>query len=184
MKIYTKTGDKGTTSLVGSRVSKHNARVIAYGTVDEANSFIGVATTSMKEHKELKNLYNDLLRIQHTLFDCGGDLAIVKDTVKPVFNKDEIKWLENIIDQYSEKIVPLQNFILPGGTMISSHLHVARTVVRRAEREVVTLKQNEKINEDILIYLNRLSDFLFVAARFVNMINSVDDVPYIRLTTN
>jgi cob(I)alamin adenosyltransferase len=167
MKIYTKTGDKGETGLYGGeRVAKDSWRVAAYGTVDEANSAIGMA----RSHLNDEELDKDLAHIQNALFDVGADLATpnaskYRKNVSPIDEQD-ISVLERLIDHYDN--TPLTNFILPGGHPASAALHLARTVTRRAEREVTTLKRNEEINEHVAVYLNRLSDLLFVMARAVN----------------
>ena len=170
MKIYTKTGDKGTTGLYGGeRVPKDALRVNAYGTVDEANAAIGLARAQLAD----KPMDEHLATIQNALFDLGADLATpngsnYRKNITPMDDAD-IASLEVLIDRYDEDLLPLQNFILPGGHPASAALQFARTVVRRAEREVITLKGQEEINEHVIVYLNRLSDLLFVLARIVNM---------------
>ena len=168
MKIYTKTGDDGTTSLFsGGRVSKHHFRVEAYGTVDELNSHIGV----VRAHQPIVSTEQELIAIQEHLFRLGADLATPMDAKAEWLVRitpQEIEWIESHIDQLTEQLEPLKNFILPGGSLVAAHLHVARTVCRRAERLVVALAENEAINNHALIYLNRLSDWLFTAARYEN----------------
>jgi len=170
MKIYTKTGDKGTTSLVyGTRVAKNDVLVEAYGTCDEANSMIGLAvghmTTEFFEEKEqLETVFHE---IQTTLFHVGAELATPKGKeVKWKLTEQDISKLEQWIDQFDAEISPLMNFILPGGHPAGAALHVARTVVRRAERSAIGI--GEDVSPNVLAYLNRLSDFLFVAARLIN----------------
>ncbi|WP_088008158.1 cob(I)yrinic acid a,c-diamide adenosyltransferase [Indiicoccus explosivorum] len=171
MKIYTKTGDRGTTSLVyGSRVPKNDPLVEAYGTCDEANSVIGAAlaqlTDSPFEGKD--ELLKTFHEIQTALFHVGAELATPKGKeVKWKLTAEDTKKLEEWIDLYDEKLEPLKNFILPGGHPAGAGLHVARTVVRRAERAAAAI--GEDVQPEVLAYLNRLSDFLFVAARFVNL---------------
>jgi len=169
MKIYTRTGDKGTTSLVyGQRVPKNDERVEAYGTIDEANSMIGLASSYLKNenHEELKSLLDKFHRIQTLLFHVGAELSTPpQKEVKWKIEGKHIKELEEYIDELDAKVPPLKQFILPGGHPAGAALHVARTIVRRAERCSVSI---EAINPDALAYLNRLSDFLFVAARYVN----------------
>ncbi|MCB9451152.1 MAG: cob(I)yrinic acid a,c-diamide adenosyltransferase [Anaerolineaceae bacterium] len=169
MKIYTKTGDKGTTSLFsGGRVSKTHPRVAAYGTVDELNAVIGVA----RAHRPTTQTDAWLHGVQHQLFHLGADLATPLDAkAKWVVRIDTtaITGLEEVIDTMTAALPPLTNFILPGGTPAAAQLHVARTVCRRAERLVVALGEDEPINENALIYLNRLSDFLFTLSRWENM---------------
>ncbi|WP_442598938.1 cob(I)yrinic acid a,c-diamide adenosyltransferase [Neobacillus sp. D3-1R] len=170
MKIYTKTGDKGTTSLIyGQRVAKNNARVEAYGSCDETNSVIGLALSHLKDVSfEGKTAFDDIFyKIQTTLFHVGAELATpAGKEVKWRLKEEDITELENQIDIWDSELVSLTNFILPGGHPGGAALHVARTVVRRAERSAVSL--GEELNPLVLSYLNRLSDFLFVAARYVN----------------
>ncbi len=178
-KIYTKTGDDGTTGLVrGPRRMKHDLRVECFGTVDEANSFIGMARLSTASMPKLDRL---LARIQNDLFDLGSDLATPgKD---PEGGKQSLRitpsqtdWLEQQIDYYNEGLQPLRSFVLPGGTPLAVALHLARTVTRRAERLVVELLAKEPdTSSAVLIYLNRLSDLLFVMARVANA-NGESDV--------
>lgn len=166
-KIYTKTGDLGETGLGDiSRVSKDHIRIQAIGTVDEANAAIGLATLNVSG--DIKKL---LFRIQNDLFDLGADLCvpIKKDesnTLRIV--SSQVQKLEDDIDHYNGFLSPLTSFILPGGSHASTHLHLARTIVRRAERDLVTLMKVEEINQEVLRYLNRLSDLLFVLGRYEN----------------
>ncbi len=164
MAIYTRTGDKGKTSLFdGKRVLKSDKKVETYGTVDELNSAIGAASAFIKVrlvNKELEEIQNDLLEI-------GSSLAV--STALPVDQlKDRPQELEKLIDKLTKQLPPLNQFILPGGGKGGSLLHVARTIARRAERRVVSLSRTENIDNIIIIYLNRLSDLLFTMARFVN----------------
>jgi len=180
MKLYTKTGDKGKTGLMGGRVSKDDLRVEAYGTIDELNSFIGKAVTEL-DQKLFKDIIEDLESIQHELFDCGGDLANVMKERKYKLQEASVEVLEKRIDVLTEEVPPLKRFILPGGTPASATLHIARTVCRRAERRVVTLMNAvEDVPTVVQIYLNRLSDYFFAAARTVNHRLNVKDVEYIR----
>lgn len=179
MKLYTKTGDSGKTSLIGGRVDKNHFRVEAYGTIDEANSFIGQAMTLLTDAK-FADLYQELERIQHELFDCGGDLAVIQNKIPYKATADMVVVLEKRIDTYVAEAPPLERFILPGGTPAAAAIHVARTVVRRAERCIVALKQEEEINDAVLVYMNRLSDYLFAIARVVNTRAGVKDVEYER----
>lgn len=176
-KVYTKTGDKGETSLGGGqRVSKDSIRIQAYGTVDELNSYIGVAIAFGLD----KDLSDKLLVIQNELFHLGSDLCFTEeDKIKfsiPLIQKKHVDVLEKIMDDFSEQLQPLENFILPGGTIGASHLHVARTICRRAERETITLSKQESIGEFVIKYLNRLSDTLFVMARYENFKKSYTDI--------
>ncbi|HEX7021329.1 MAG TPA: cob(I)yrinic acid a,c-diamide adenosyltransferase [Trueperaceae bacterium] len=169
MKIYTKTGDAGSTALYGGeRVAKDATRVAAYGTVDEANAAIGLA----RAHLQDTQIDQDLAGVQSALFELGADLATPQDSryrrnLTPIADTD-VSGLEALIDSYSEELEPLQNFILPGGRPASAALQLARAVTRRAEREAVALGKHEPINPQVLAYLNRLSDLLFVLARIVN----------------
>lgn len=180
MKIYTKSGDKGQTSVIGARVYKDDIRVEAYGTVDELNSFVGQAV-SLLDEKLFADLKADLLEVQHELFDCGADLALAKQDVRPYrVHVELIERLERWIDRYDAECPELRRFILPGGTAASAALHVCRTVCRRAERTIVTLAREQAINEEVRTYINRLSDFFFVAARVANARAGVGDVEYVR----
>lgn len=170
MKIYTKTGDKGTTSLIyGQRVAKNDLRVEAYGTCDEANSMIGLALTYINKEnfhgkESLEKVYH---KIQTILFHVGAELATPKGKeVKWSVAPDHIEELEKQIDEWNGQLTELTNFILPGGHSAGAAFHVARTITRRAERCAVSL--GDEVNPLVLAYLNRLSDLLFVTARYVN----------------
>ncbi|MCJ7843314.1 cob(I)yrinic acid a,c-diamide adenosyltransferase [Lederbergia sp. NSJ-179] len=169
MKIYTRTGDKGTTSLVyGSRIAKNDIRVEAYGTCDEANSMIGLALSFLHgvEKQGIKEFAKNIQHIQTMLFHVGAELSTpVEKEVPWKIEEKDVQALEKMIDQWETRILPLQNFILPGGHPTGAALHTARTVVRRAERLAVAVEHR---NPFVLPYLNRLSDLLFVAARYVN----------------
>lgn len=172
MKIYTKTGDGGTTALFGGeRVPKHDARVGAYGSVDEANAALGVARALLEE-REIDEL---LAEVQNDLFGVGADLATplaatARQQIVPMAEADVAR-LERRIDRYAGELEPLKNFILPGGHASSAAVQHARAIVRRAEREVAALldAEPEAVNPQVLIYLNRLSDLLFTLARYLNM---------------
>jgi len=175
MKIYTRSGDKGETSLIGGwRVGKNSLRVNAYGTLDELNAVIGLSLSVMTSNEIRK----DLLQIQHMIFDCGTDLATPDNQAGFLMKISHITWLEERIDFYHDKAPPLKSFILPGGCIAASYLHLARTVARRAEREIVTLMETEAVGEYALSYVNRLSDYLFAVARFVNFENRVEEHTY------
>ncbi|GJM16721.1 MAG: ATP--cob(I)alamin adenosyltransferase [Thermodesulfobacteriota bacterium] len=164
-KVYTKTGDKGLTSLVGGeRVSKASLRVDSYGDVDELNAVLGIIR-SQGVDKEINAL---IIKIQNDLFVMGADLASPMNIEVPRVSAESIENLEIAIDQFLEELEPLKEFILPSGNTGGSYLHFARTVSRRAERKVVKLMDDEEIGENVLIYLNRLSDLLFVMARVEN----------------
>jgi len=180
MQLYTKTGDKGKTALIGARVDKDNIRVEAYGTMDELNCFVGQAVAEL-DSGLFKDLLEDLEKIQHELFDGGGDLSNVTEKRVLKLHAESVTDLEERIDALSEEAPDLERFILPGGTKAAAALHIARTVCRRAERSVVTLmKQEENVPEIPLRYLNRLSDYFFAAARIANFRADVKDVEYER----
>ncbi len=180
MRIYTRTGDKGQTSIIGGRVDKDDVRVEAYGTVDEANCFVGQAITQM-DQTIFKDILDDLEKIQHELFDCGGDLANVTEKRPLKLTNEAITYLETRIDEMIVEAPELERFILPGGSPAAATLHIARTITRRAERQIVTLmKQDSTVSEVPLQFINRLSDYFFAAARVVNFRLKVEDVQYIR----
>jgi cob(I)alamin adenosyltransferase len=177
-KIYTRTGDDGTTGLVrGPRRPKSDRRIDCIGTIDEANATLGTArlnTTSMPKVDRM------LGRIQNDLFDLGSDLATPgkdppADAPSLRITASQVSWLEQQIDRYNEGLKPLKSFVLPGGTPLAVALHISRTVVRRAERACVNLRENEaEVSADVLAYLNRLSDLLFVMARVANANGETD----------
>jgi cob(I)alamin adenosyltransferase len=177
-RIYTRTGDKGETGLVGgSRVAKDSLRVEAYGNVDELNSVLGIVRASLKD-KELDEL---LAELQVDLFVVGADLASTPDARKrfvPRISKERIASMERTIDKLEGELSPLRAFILPGGGATGSLLHNARTTARRAERRIVTLGKAEAINEQVIPYMNRLSDLLFVMARVANHRENKADVEW------
>lgn len=176
-KIYTKTGDDGTTGLFsGERVKKSAPRVATYGTVDELNSLLG----AIRAHAKEGTLSQTLERIQHTLFRVGAELATPGKAPRDVPSLDakETAWLESEIDRMEASLPPLKTFILPSGSSSGSYLHYARAVARRAEREAVALSLREPVRKDVLAYLNRLSDFLFVLARSVNQQAGSPEVPW------
>lgn len=182
MKIYTKTGDDGTTALYGgTRVPKDAARLHAYGTVDEANAALGLARAQLGQEPDptlnptpdpTPDLKKVIEGLQNSLFDLGADLATPQDSPysKNVerMRQDDVNGLEELIDRFEAELEPLRTFILPGGHPAAAALHLARTVVRRAEREVVALARLEALNPVAAVYLNRLSDLLFVMARAAN----------------
>lgn len=182
-KIYTKTGDDGTTGLgTGERRPKFDLRIECYGTVDETNAQIGVAR--LHTHS-LPDLHDRLLRIQNDLFDLGADLATPEGDEKPAFEplrllESQVARVENDIDELNQHLDPLRSFVLPGGSPAASALHVARTLARRAERLIVHLAQtpDEHVNTAVLRYMNRISDFLFVAARRANA-DGADDILWV-----
>lgn len=178
-KIYTRTGDGGTTGLVaGPRRMKNDARVAAYGDVDETNSLIGLARQHTAKHPLLDQM---LMRIQNDLFDLGADLATPETGEKPQHEplrivQAQVARLESEIDTLNADLAPLRSFVLPGGTAAAAALHVARTVARRAERRIVELgaMEGEAVSREAAAFINRLSDFLFVAARWVNDKGALD----------
>ncbi|MBI2036167.1 cob(I)yrinic acid a,c-diamide adenosyltransferase [Candidatus Microgenomates bacterium] len=181
MKIYTRTGDKGQTSLFGGkRVGKDDVRVEAYGTIDELNSAIGL-TIAMINDKGLR-MKNELVKIQNDLFDIGSILASSSKTLnlKPITLKSRVTEFEELIDELTEKLPQLRNFILPGGGKAGASLHLARAVCRRAERRVIALAKKEQVTSEIIIYLNRLSDLLFTIARFVNQQEKKKEIIWVK----
>ena len=186
MKIYTKTGDKGTTALFGgTRVPKHNLRIESYGTVDELNSYIGL----LRDQKIAAATFTNLIRIQNELFTLGAMLATPpeKEILKngkqrlniPKITVSNIETLEKEIDAMNLELPPMTNFILPGGNQTVSFCHIARCVCRRAERLATALNENEAVNPAVLTYLNRLSDYLFVLARKLTKDLSAKEIPWI-----
>ncbi len=184
-KIYTRTGDRGETSLFGGkRISKSSGRIDAVGTVDELNSALGFASAQIqnsrvKNQKYKKNFKNELDQIQKDLFEIGAVLATPHDThvtkgmeihkTLPSYLKKRVKELEQTIDELTEKLKPMHSFILPSGSVAGSSVHLARSICRRAERRVINLFEGEAVEEQIVAYLNRLADVLFTMARYVNM---------------
>ena len=174
MKIYTKTGDDGTTGLQnGSRISKSNPRILAYGAVDEINSYLGIILSEQID-EDIKKIFT---KIQNDLFVVGSDLSnpTLSDSKNRVTDK-MIKFLEEKIDFFEKELPPLTNFILPGGSLLASWVHISRAITRRAETYVIALSEKEKINNFCAVYLNRLSDLLFVVARIINKRNEINDI--------
>lgn len=176
-KVYTRTGDDGTTALGGGqRVGKDAVRIAAYGTVDELNSAIGVALAGDLDEKPDRALRT----IQNELFHLGSDLCVLEEDKSripvPTIEAHHVEALESLMDDLSGSLPPLENFILPGGSVGSAHLHVARSTCRRAERDVVSLAAVETVGAHAVRYLNRLSDALFVMARYENAAKGVEDV--------
>jgi len=174
MKIYTKTGDEGKTSLFdNSRVWKSDQRIMSYGAVDELNSSLGIAL-SLELDPEIKDI---LIKLQNDLFIVGSDLANPNMSDKKIRTTTEmITFLEQKIDLLEPQLEPLTSFILPGGTLLASILHLSRTISRRAETHVIALSQNEEINKEAAIYLNRLSDLMFILARAINHRKNIYDI--------
>lgn len=180
-KIYTKTGDQGSTALFGgARVPKNHIRIESYGTVDELNSYIGLVRDSITN----ASLRDALKEIQDRLFTLGAILATdpSKDPNKlktPDLHEEDVQFLEAEIDRMEEHLEPLKTFILPGGHPIVSYCHIARCVCRRAERMTVALNENEPVLPIVMQYLNRLSDYLFILGRYVGVLLEVKEVPWI-----
>lgn len=184
MKIYTRTGDKGETGLFGGkRVQKDALRIEAYGAVDELNSIIGVVR-ALRPKKKIDVV---LKTIQQDLFVLGADLAAPnnsKSSSIPRITQSASSSLEKVIDVFEVSLSPLKAFILPGGNVLASHLHLARTVCRRAERSVVRLSRSEGVGNDVIVYLNRLSDLLFVLARYANRLEKKKEVQWVNPSSN
>jgi cob(I)alamin adenosyltransferase len=174
MKIYTKTGDDGNTGLQGDfRIAKSHPRILAYGTVDEANAMIGVVLSNVLDDDvcEVLNL------IQNELFLLGSDLSNQNlNDLKNRISLDMVEKLEKIIDEFELELPPITNFILPGGNVAAAQIHQVRTIVRRAETLVVQLSDKDEINSNCIKYLNRLSDLMFVMGRLINKRNGIEDI--------
>lgn len=184
MKIYTRTGDKGETGLIGGiRVSKNDPRIVAYGCVDELNSYIGLVIALLKNRNLFSDLVDILILIQNELFVVGSDLADPNYSLENKYETPRVHekmalHLESIIDTFEKELKPITFFILPGGSIEASSLHVTRSIARRTETAVAMLSKDQTINPAILIYLNRLSDFLFIAARLLNKRLGIEDVAW------
>ncbi|MEZ5539970.1 MAG: cob(I)yrinic acid a,c-diamide adenosyltransferase [Pseudomonadales bacterium] len=167
-KIYTRTGDDGTTGLGdGKRTRKDSPRMEAIGTIDELNSVIGV----MLAHTMPDDLRTVFTTIQHRLFDLGGELAMPGYTF---IDDADVQWVEETLDHYNENLPPLKDFILPGGTITAANCHLARSICRRAERILVHMHESDPVNKPVRQYINRLSDWLFVCARVLNRLDGID----------
>ena len=185
MKIYTKTGDKGTTSLYGgTKVDKDNLRIETYGTIDELNSYIGL----IRSYPVNLLLMEELIIIQKDLFNIGAELATPADKLmlangkprlKVMISEEQIRQLEEWIDDMDETLEAMTHFILPGGNQASSHTHVARCICRRAERLIVSLSKQEEIRPELFKYINRLSDYLFTAARKIAKNDNHEEIKWI-----
>lgn len=172
MKIYTKFGDRGKTSLIGEVRDKDDIRVSAYGQIDELNALIGTII-AFTPHEEIKKI---LEQIQKDLFITGAELANVKGENKNKIDPNRVNEFENKIDEIWEQLPPLTNFILPGGSKTAALLHLTRTVCRRAERDIVSLNKKEKVNPYIIIYINRLGDLFFTLARWANKRERIEEI--------
>lgn len=185
-KVYTKSGDGGETCLVGGhKIAKSSLRIMAYGEVDELNCFIGgcvsLIDSNYQKDKSLLSFSEILQVLQHDLFNLGNMLATLPENyvdTMPRIDESRIQYVENIIDDLNKDLEPLKSFVLPGGHELCTRLHVSRSVCRRVERVVAQLKDKEDIDFIILVYLNRLSDFLFVASRWVNNLFDVKEVTW------
>lgn len=171
MKIYTRKGDKGTTSLIGGNIiEKDSIRVESYGTIDELNSYIGLCTHYVKDDEDKQILR----KLQRKLFDVGAELSSPNyNRCKNITKQEDVDELEKLIDDYTNKIEKINEFIIPGTSICSANLHIARTICRRAERNIIRLSREEDINPVLIKYINRLSDFLYILARY----NEDDIVP-------
>ena len=176
MKIYTKTGDDGNTGLQGNfRIAKSHPRIISYGTVDEANAALGLVLVNSLD-EDIAKILTD---IQNDLFLVGADLSNPNlNDVKNRVSLDMVEKIEESIDKFESELPPLTNFILPGGDIAAAQLHYVRTVVRRAETQVVQLSENDEINSNCIKYLNRLSDLFFVLGRLINKRKNRNDIPW------
>jgi cob(I)alamin adenosyltransferase len=174
MSIYTRAGDKGETSLkTGKKILKSDIRLDAFGSVDELNSSLGILIVGLKE----KKIKGELLKIQKDLFEIGGQLASSSTNKKlDLFLNKRVSDFENLIDSWSKEMPVLKHFILPGGSKNAALVHLARTICRRAERRTVELSHKEKVDGNVIVYLNRLSDLLFTMARFVNKIEKQKEI--------
>ncbi|WP_093335559.1 cob(I)yrinic acid a,c-diamide adenosyltransferase [Salibacterium halotolerans] len=179
MRLYTRSGDKGRTRVIGGTRDKDDIRVEAYGTCDELNAFTAKAEAVL-DKQLFPDIAAELTRIQHELFDCGSDLASVKEDAVWKMDDQPVSRLEKSIDVYTEEAPELQRFILPGGSSAAAELHICRTIARRTERIITALAKEETMNGEVLTYINRLSDYFFAAARVVNSRMNVADVEYER----
>jgi cob(I)alamin adenosyltransferase len=184
MKIYTRTGDRGETGLIGGkRVPKNDPRIVAYGCVDELNANVGLVISLLKNKKIFSDLIDILILIQNELFIVGSDLANPNHSVEnehktPRVQEKMALHLESVIDRFEEELKPITFFIMPGGSIEASSVHITRSIARRTETAVAVVSKEQIINPAILIYLNRLSDFLFIAARVVNKRLGIEDIAW------
>ncbi|MFL2106417.1 cob(I)yrinic acid a,c-diamide adenosyltransferase [Desemzia sp. FAM 23991] len=177
MQVYTKRGDFGNTNLIGGRtIPKDSIRVESYGTIDELNSLMGYIVSQLDD----TDIKQELIKLQHDLFDCGTDLATPDGLKEYKVQKELVEWIESRIDIYAEEPPAIEKFIIPGGHPVSSLLQVARTVTRRAERIIVALSRETTINPIVPIFINRLSDYFFAIARVVNHRKGIEEPFYER----
>lgn len=180
MRIYTKTGDKGMTKLVGGyAVAKDSDRVESYGNIDELNSWVGFAISMMTD--SYKDIRHELMELQNFLFDVGTDLSTPQEADRPLkLQQEAVTWLELKIDEYTDKSPDIDRFILPGGSKEASMMQVARTITRRAERSIVRLNTTAALNDEVVKFVNRLSDYFYALGRYLNVRADVPDVYYER----
>lgn len=190
-KIYTKTGDQGQTSLfTGQRVPKDDCFIEALGSVDECNSAIGSAIALIPDEEKFNEIKNQLNLVQHALFDVGAAVATPRTRAlnskieKTRFEEEEVALLEQWMDQMDEKLPALHSFILPGGHPSASLLHLARSICRRAERTVIPINSSADVSDHVLIYLNRLSDYLFMASRYLNILSGYPETVWVPHKSN
>ncbi len=177
MKVYTKKGDLGKTSIIGeTNLSKDNLRIEAYGTIDELNSFIGLLRSF--DSKKFKKNLNELLFIQGMLFSIGAFLATKQNKKTIVFNLDDIKSLERFIDDMESSLPPLKSFILPGGDIWTGYAQVCRSICRRAERRIISIQHESDVNYFVVPFINRLSDYFFVLARYISHLNKIEEIKW------
>lgn len=185
MKLYTKSGDDGTTGLFsGARVSKDHPRIESYGTIDEFNATLGMCSATCKADNALhRRLLDIFARLQSRMFDIGADLATPEgannESKIQRIGEEHVQEVEKWIDEIDSANTPLTAFVMPGGTELASRLHLARTICRRAERQMIHLSHTEPVGSSLIMYVNRVSDFLFAAARLVNKNSGVEDVLWI-----
>ena len=188
-KVYTKSGDKGKTSLAtGERVPKSDLRIECYGTIDELNALVGMLRDTLPKNQIFSESASILLWVQNLLFDIGAEVSSNSESISRIalnrFNNDHVNSLEKHIDKISEELPPLKNFVLPGGHFAASQTHLLRTVCRRAERLLVrynSMPDTDSISENILIFMNRLSDYFFVLSRFIVIMTNNEEITWTKL---
>lgn len=187
--LYTRKGDDGSTGLVGgTRVSKADRRIDLYGDVDELNSFLGVVSSFIKDDKKYQDVFKQLLEIQHNLFNLGSNLACEEEKREsyklPIISEESVNSLEKDIDELDSHLNPLKYFVLPGGHILASHLHVCRTICRRVERKLVEFYKDHYNDapKNSTVYINRLSDYFFVLSRYINHVENEDEVYWVPKT--
>lgn len=185
MKIYTGYGDKGDTQIIGGeKRRKDDSRVEAYGSLDELNSFIGLAHAKLNSKEtHFRDLKSDLHKIQHYIFDAGTSIADVQGKMKISITSESIDWLEKRIDFYNDELIQVNHFILPGGHEIAATLHICRTITRRSERQLIRFSSEEghRLDQEVAIFINRLSDYFFTVARYVNQKMDIVEPQYTKV---